>query len=253
MQETKKSALSIKDLTVELDNHTILDHVNLDVPIGNTTAIIGPNGAGKSILLKAILRLIPKKSGIIKIYGTDHTKYRKVAPLISYIPQRIAIDRNFPLTTEGLFELKSPRPLGMHPTERARMHELLTTVGIPHLLKQRLSVLSGGQLQRVMLAYSLMDHPKLLLMDEPYAGIDVQGQETIYALLARIREEEHITMIMVSHELEIVMQYANQVLCLNKKILCSGVPREVLTTELLHQMYGSPISHFEHTTHTHAS
>ncbi len=251
MHHPSRPAIEVKDLTVELEGHVILDNVSFTVPVGNATAIIGPNGAGKSVLLKAVLRLLPKKSGMVQLFGTDHSNYRKIAPLISYIPQRFTIDHNFPVTTEELFSLKSPRPLGMHPTERVRMHELLSTVGVSHLLKKRLSMLSGGQLQRVLLAYSLMDHPKLLLMDEPYAGIDVHGQETIYALLARIRQEERITMVMVSHELEIVMQYAEQVLCLSKKILCAGAPQHVLTTELLHQMYGTPISHFQHEPHAH--
>lgn len=245
------SALEVKEVTVELDGHLILDAVSFTVPVGSTTAIIGPNGAGKTVLAKTILRLVPKKSGTIRVFGIDHANYKKIAPLISYIPQRLEIDRNFPLTTEELFMLKSPRSIGMHPTERARMEELVSMVGVSHLLEKPLSVLSGGQLQRVLLAYSLMDHPKLLIMDEPYAGIDVHGQETVYALLARIRKEEHITMVMISHELEIVMQYAEQVLCLSKKILCAGAPQQVLTTELLHKMYGTPIGHFKHEPHLH--
>lgn len=239
-------ALEVSDLTVELGGHTVIDNISFTVPAGSTTAIIGPNGAGKSVLLKTILRLLPKTSGHVHLFGTEHEKYQQVAPLISYIPQVISFDRTFPLTVQGLFSLKSSRPLGMSQTESGRAAELLDMVGASHLADHRVSVLSGGQLQRVLLAYSLMDQPKILLLDEPAAGIDVQGQETVYPLLARIQKEEGLTMVIVSHELQIVVEYANQVLCLNKKILCSGIPHKVLTNETLRQMYGAPISHFSH-------
>lgn len=242
-------ALEVENLSVTLSSHPILENVSFTIPHGQTTAIIGPNGAGKSILLKAILRLIPKKEGSVKVYGTPHERYRKVAPLLSYIPQHLDFDRHFPLTIKGLFSLKSPRPLGLSATEHQRTQDLLRLVGMEKFIDHRLSTLSDGQLQRVLIGYSLMDHPQLLILDEPSAGIDVQGQETIYALLKRIQKEEGLTMILVSHELDIVMQYAKQVLCLNKKLLCAGVPREVLSNQLLEEMYGMPVGHFVHQQH----
>lgn len=239
-------ALTVENLTVELAGHTIIDNISFTVATGSTAAIIGPNGAGKSVLLKTILRLLPKTSGHVHIFGIEHERYQRVAPLISYIPQMIDFDQTFPLTVQGLFSLKSPRPLGMSSVETQRAAELLDFVGASHLANQRLSVLSGGQLQRVLLAYSLMDQPKLLLLDEPAAGIDAQGQETIYPLLARIQKEQRLTMIIVSHELQIIMQYATQVLCLNKKILCSGIPQKALSNATLQRMYGAPVGHFAH-------
>ncbi len=243
------NALTVSNLTVELDGYTILENISFAVPIGSITAIIGPNGAGKSVLLKCMLKLLPKKSGEIQFFGINHENYRKVAPVISYIPQYFDFDRTFPLTVGGLFSLKSPRLIGMNGVERQRMHDLLAMVGATHLIGKRLSVLSGGQLQRIMLAYSLMDEPKILFLDEPAAGIDMQGQETIYPLLARIHKEERITLVIVSHELQIVMNYATQVLCLNKKLLCSGVPEKALTNEILQQMYGGEVGHFRHDHH----
>lgn len=239
-------AIEAKNLRVTLDDHDILENISFSIPQGSTTAIIGPNGAGKSILVKSILRLIPKSGGEVKIFGTDHKQYRKVAPLVSYIPQYLDFDRDFPLTVEGLFTLKSGRPLGMTTVERERMKDLLHLVGMADHIHKKISVLSGGQLQRTLIAYSLMDHPKLLFMDEPSAGIDVHGQETIYSLLKRIQEEEHITMVLVSHELDIVMQYASQVLCLNKELLCAGIPKKVLTNEILERMYGVQVGHVTH-------
>lgn len=243
-------ALEIKNVTVALGGHTIIKNISLTAEIGSTTAIIGPNGAGKSILLKSILRLVPIASGTVQIFGHDHSHVRAVAPLISYVPQVVDFDRDFPLTVQGLFALKSKQFFGLNQAEKSRMNRLLAMVGASHLVSKRLSVLSGGQLQRVLLAHSLMDHPRLLLLDEPAAGIDAQGQETMYPLLNRIKAEEKLTLVIISHELQIVMQYADQVLCLNKTIVCSGVPHQVLTTETLQRMYGSPMGYF--TDHHHA-
>jgi ABC-type Mn2+/Zn2+ transport system ATPase subunit len=247
MKET--SALTVKDLTVELDSHTILESLNFSVESGTTTAIIGPNGAGKSILFKTILGLVPKKSGTIHIFGNNHEKYHQVAPFLSYIPQRLDFDPTFPLTVAGLFSLKSKQLIGNSTNDKHRIAHLLHTVKAAHLLNQRLGTLSGGQLQRILLAYSLMDNPRLLLLDEPAAGIDTQGQETIYPLLARIQKEKNLTMIIISHELHVVMQYANQVLCLNKTILCSGQPSHILSNETISEMYGTPMGHFNHDNH----
>lgn len=243
-------ALDVKDLSVIIDDHAIIEHITFSVDIESITAIIGPNGAGKSILLKAILGLIPKTHGTVTLLGVDSSRYQAIAPDISYIPQRLEFDRDFPLTVEGLFTLKSSRLLGLKAADKERMARLLNLVNMRSHQHKRLSVLSGGQLQRVLIAYSLMDHPKLLFLDEPSAGIDISGQETIYELLHRIKDEEHLTMVLVSHELDVVMQYADNVLCLNKELLCSGVPQEVLSQEVLQKMYGAPVKHFSHHHHS---
>lgn len=243
-------ALEVKNLSVELSSHKILDNLTFQVEVGSTTAIIGPNGAGKSILLKAILHLIPKTSGEVKIFGVPHERFRDVVSQVSYIPQHLDFEREFPLTVEELFALKSKSVFGMKKEDKDRMEYLLHMVGMSMHHGKQISQLSGGQLQRMLIAYSLMDTPRLLILDEPSAGIDVQGQETMYALLKRIQKEEHLTMILVSHELDVVMEYADQVLCLNTKLVCAGVPRKVLTNEVLQEMYSMPVGHFLHN-HSH--
>lgn len=242
----KPAALDVRNLSVYIQHHQILKNISFSVPAGSTTAILGPNGAGKSILLKTILGLVPKSQGTITIFGSDHLKRKKVSKLISYIPQKLQLDHTFPLTVAGLFSLKSKRPIGLKIGEDQKMHELLDLVGLPNRTTQRLNTLSGGQLQRVLLAYSLMDDPKFLLLDEPSVGIDVLGQDTIYTLLEKIQKQKDITMLIVSHELDVVMRYASQVVCLNKEMLCHGIPKEVLSSEMLHQMYGGPVGVFSH-------
>ena len=244
-----ENALDVKNLTVELGGHHVLENISFSVPAGTTCAIIGPNGAGKSVLVKAILRLLPKISGEVTMFNTPHEKYRQIARQVSYVPQRLELDRAFPLTVRGLFSLKSHQPLGMSSADKEHMQHLLTLVGAQNHLDRRLTDLSGGQLQRVMIAYSLMDRPKLLFLDEPAAGIDVAGQETVYALLQRIEAQEHLTIVFISHELDVVMHYADQVVCLNQKMLCAGPPDEALTTEVLHEMYQMPTKHYHHHHH----
>ena len=243
---TTDSAIDASHLRVTLDDHTIIDDVSFSVPVGQTTAIIGPNGAGKSVLLKSLLGLIPLAAGRVTFWGTDHRQWRAIAPRVAYIPQSIEIDHAFPLTVRGLFALKSPSFIGLSEARVERMQELLAMVGMAESDQALLHTLSGGQLQRVMLAYSLLNEPELLVLDEPSAGIDAQGQENIYALLERIQQEEQLTLLLVSHELDIVMRYSEQVLCLNKKLVCSGAPHEVLSNEVLREMYGGPIGHFHH-------
>lgn len=240
-------AINVQNLTVTLGGHKIIDNVSFLAPAGETTALIGPNGAGKTVLVKALLRLIPKDSGRVEFFGVSHQKYRQVAPRISYIPQSLDLESTMPLTVKGLFMLTTKQLWGRTRQESDRAEELLNLVGIHDKLTARLSTLSGGQLQRVFIAYSLMRRPQLIILDEPSAGIDISGQESIYSLLERIQALEHLTLFLISHELDIVMQYASQVLCLNRQLLCAGAPREVLSNEMLTKMYGSPVGHFTHT------
>jgi len=240
------AAITVTELTVMLEGHTIIDNVSFTVPAGETTAIIGPNGAGKSVLLKSMLGLIPAAHGTVSILETENTSLARIAPRLSYIPQSLKIDPAFPLTIAGLFSLKSPRMVGATPAEAERMSELLALVGMKGREHLRLATLSGGQLQRILLAYSLVSEPELLLLDEPSAGVDTHGQESLYALLERIQSERQLTLLLVSHELDIVMRYANHVLCLNQSLLCEGLPSDVLTGEMLTEMYGHPVRHFDH-------
>ena len=251
MPSLPDTAIKVSQLSVVLNNHQLLEDISFTVNAGDTVAIIGPNGAGKSILLKTILRLIPKKSGTIEIFGQNHERYAHVAPLISYIPQHLNFEDNFPLTVMGLFMLKSRRRLGSSREERTRATELLTEVGMSGFNQAPLSSLSGGQLQRVLIAYSLMDSPRIIFMDEPVSGIDTKGQETVYNLLTRLQAQHHLTLVLVSHELDIVLRFADQVVCLNQKLYCVGAPHHVLSNEVLEKMYGTQVDHQAHIHHSH--
>lgn len=233
------NALDVHHLTVDLGGRRVLDDLSLSVAEGETAAIIGPNGAGKSVLLKAILRLIPKTSGEVRMFGIPHETYAKIAPLVSYVPQFVTVDRNFPLTVEEFMSLK-----GYGGTER-RGH-CLQLVGAEDFRHARLGTLSGGQLQRAFLAFSLVDHPRLLFLDEPSSGIDVGAEETIYNLIRRVSAEERMTVILVSHDIDIVAGFAQHVFCLNRQLLCSGPPAAVLTEATLRRAYGPHVGVYAH-------
>lgn len=232
-------ALDVHHLTVDLGGRRVVDDISLSIDEGETAAIIGPNGAGKSVFLKAVLRLLPKHDGEVRIFGIPHEEYARVAPLVSYVPQFVSVERSFPLTVDELFALKRARD----PERRARA---LAIVGAESLRGSRLSTLSGGQLQRVLLAFALVDRPRLLFLDEPSSGIDVGAEETIYNLIRRVSREEKMTVVLVSHDIDIVAGFAQSVFCLNRQLLCAGPPAAVLTEETLRRAYGPDVGVYAH-------
>ncbi|MBI2096685.1 MAG: ATP-binding cassette domain-containing protein, partial [Candidatus Sungbacteria bacterium] len=165
---------------------------------------------------------------------------------IGYVPQRFHVAKTVPLTVREFFLLHEPSFLFAGKLFDRKIRRALAMVKVdPHNLTERLGNLSGGELQRVLIAWALYDRPNILLFDEPTAGIDVSGEETIYNLLHSLQDQLGITIILVSHELNVVYRYATFVLCLNKKLLCFGEPHTVLTAEQLKELYGQP-THYHH-------
>lgn len=230
--------LSVTGLKVEFDGHVILDDINFSIKRDDTLAIIGPNGAGKSVLFKALLGLIPY---VGKIEWAADAK-------IGYVPQKLSVPKDVPLTA-GEF-------LGFKEKDHMRIHEVLEEVGFQksashihndhRVMKTRLGALSGGELQRVLIANALLDNPNILLFDEPTAGVDVAGEETIYGLIHKLQAKADLTIIFISHELQVVNKYANNVLCLNKEKLCFGPPLQVIDKQTLAKMYGEEVHLYQH-------
>jgi len=240
------SLLSVNNVSVTLDRHPILRDITFAVEKGEVLAIVGPNGAGKSILLKTLLGLIPHQ-GKIRWHGD---------PKIGYVPQHLAIEKDFPLSVGEFMAMKEPN--------REKVVEVLTSVGMhghhskghqeTHILDQRLGWLSGGQLQRVLIAWTIIDDPDVLLYDEPTSGIDVGGEETIYHLLKKLQEKEKMAILLISHDLNIVYRYANNVMCINKQMVCFGMPTKVLDDKALASLYGGQAGLYKHdhkSTHAH--
>lgn len=232
--------LSVKNLTVTLSGRKIIDKVSFDVESGHVLAVVGPNGSGKSTLMKALLELLPYQ-GTVR-WG------KKVK--IGYVPQQFDFDRSFPLTVRELFLLRSKHSFWM-PSQRVakEITTALKTVGAERLLDSRIGGLSGGELQRVLIAYSLMEKPDILFFDEPSSGIDVGGEETVYSLIDRLVQKTGLTVFLISHDLDVVFRSASRVLCINQKLVCEGIPREVLTGEMLARLYGGEMTTREHHHH----
>ena len=235
--------LTVENLSVAFDGNEVIKNLSFSVDKGDALAIVGPNGAGKSVLLKAALGLIPHSG---KAEWKEGIK-------ISYAPQKFYIDKDLPLSVEEFLKFKNK--------DMNKVIDVLEAVGIPakahphmidrhhlkeHIAKQRVGLLSGGQLQRILVAWSLLDNPDVLLFDEPTAGIDVGGEETIYKLLKKLKDERNLTILLVSHDLNVVFKYATNVMCINKEMICYGTPATVLDPASLAKLYGGEISFYKH-------
>jgi zinc transport system ATP-binding protein len=217
-----KILLKVEDLSVILDGQKIIKDVSFELKPEEVLAIVGPNGAGKTVLLKSLLGLFPIQSGKIEW-----------SPGVScgYLPQRFHIDHYLPMTVEEFLKLK--------PNPKYSIDEVLELVGIgKDWLHKNLAIFSSGQLQKILLAWAVIDQPQVLLFDEPTENVDVVAQESIYDLLHHLQDALKISIIIISHDLTIVYRYANQVLCLNHAMTCYGEPREILSTKTLSELYG---------------
>ena len=222
--------LRINDLSVKIGNATILENITLHAHCGEMIAVIGPNGAGKSTLLKAILGQ-QEYSGIIS-FSVPGQRTRK--PAIGYVPQSPSFDPGDPITVADLFACcmsKRPAFFGLSKKMRSKVLECLERVHGEALIDKRVGTLSGGELQRVLLALALEPLPNILILDEPLSGVDVEGMAMLMDMLDEIRQVYDLSILMTTHDFTTMEQYADHVVLLDKQILCSGTPKEVLSSQ----------------------
>ncbi len=235
--------LEVKNLTVKYGDFTALDKVSFSLERNETLAILGPNGAGKSTLFKCILGLVDFEGEII---------WEGKKPKIGYVPQRLDFDKTIPITVLEFILLYSHSKKDFwFPSNRVKekVKKTLNYVGAEKLLERKIGSLSSGQFQRVLIARALFNEPELLLFDEPTADIDVEGEMTIYPLLKKLSKELSFSLIIISHDLHIVLDFADKVICLNKKKMCFGVPKSVLTPDQLNKLYGGGVGFYVHHSH----
>ncbi len=235
-----KKLISINNLGVSFDGRTVLENITFDVEAGDILAIIGPNGAGKTVLLKSIL-------GLNKNYSGGIVWHQR--PEVGYVPQRIYFDKDFPLTVKEFFLLEvGGRSSFWLPTPDVvgEVRKQLQEVKAAHLINERLGTLSQGEMQRVLIARSLLENPKLIFFDEPASGVDISAEETVYNLLHELYLKNNLTLVLISHELNIVYRFATKVICLNKNLICQGLPSEVLNPETLHKIFGHHTGVYKH-------
>lgn len=240
--------VTLRGLRVEFSGRAVLDGVDADLIRGKVTALIGLNGSGKTTLLRAVVREYPFRGEIRFHCGHDHS--RPTPEHIGYVPQKLILEARLPLTVRdflGLALSRRPLFLGISRAVNEKIGRLLERVGMADRIDRPVEKLSGGELQRVLLALALEPHPELLLLDEPAAGIDFKDQQKFYDLIAELNEKLGVTVLLVSHELSMVSRHADHVLCLRDgKIQCQGPPEQILTPDNLALTFGTDMQAFHH-------
>jgi zinc transport system ATP-binding protein len=214
--------IAVENLFVRFGGADILADVSLALHPGEIVTIVGPNGSGKSTLLRAILGLIPPAMGSV-------TRAKNLR--LGYVPQRLHIDRPMPMTARRFLSL----PKRCSDQEAAHV---LARCGVAGVGAQQLADLSGGQLQRVLLARALLNQPDLLILDEPTQGLDQSGEAAFYQLIAEVRRDTGAAVLLVSHDLHVVMAASDRVICLNGHICCEGAPDVVRDAPEYRALFG---------------
>jgi zinc transport system ATP-binding protein len=210
----------IDRLSYAYSGNLVLDNISFTIDEGDILGIIGPNGAGKTTLFSCMLGLLDDYTGTIKILGDDIKKKNgKVFKSIGYIPQKKTIEQNFPATVEEIVSL-GITTIGK--TSKEKIALALETVGLLAQKDSRVGELSGGQQQRVLIAKAMVNNPKLLILDEPVTGIDLEMQNRFYSLLKKLNQENKITIIWASHDLDAVNRFATSVACINRSMFFHG-------------------------------
>ncbi|MFZ5451821.1 MAG: ABC transporter ATP-binding protein [Thermodesulfobacteriota bacterium] len=236
-------AVLIEHLQVSFGPRPVLQDLSLEVAEGAFFIIIGPNSAGKTTLLKTMAGSVKPQQGRVEVWGAAVDRYAKrdLARLVAVVPQRVPTD--IPFTVQEVVLMgRSPHIgwLGLEkPMDLELAAEAMKTTDITHLARRPLQQLSGGELQRVIIARALCQQPRLLLLDEPTAALDPAHQVNIMDLMARLKEDRGLTIVMVSHDLNLAAMYGDQLLLLKEgRRISSGSPKEVLTYEQLERAYG---------------
>lgn len=228
---SKETLLSVENLSLRMQQTDILKGVSFSVKRGEYVALIGPNGSGKTSLLKIILGLYGPSSGHFKLHTSE----------IGYVPQKLDIDKTIPISVEEFLKVYHP-DFGKIEGD----YDVLSSLDAKKLLKKKLGVLSGGELQKILIANAVLRKPSLLLLDEPTAGIDAIGEKYFYEYMQKYIEECNASVVLVSHDMHMVYQYASQVLCLKVSLQCQGTPDEVTSCNAFQDMFGASTTHFHH-------
>jgi ABC-type Mn2+/Zn2+ transport system ATPase subunit len=224
--------LQIRDLSVRYESLLALDRVSLQVAPGERVAVIGPNGAGKSTLFKVIAGVLPVTSGEVKVAG-----YKPGGHIcIAYLPQRSQVDWNFPVSVSDVVMMGRIGKLGLFRWPKRgdweTVHQCLELVNMSHLAKRQISELSGGQQQRMFIARALAQEAELMLMDEPFTGLDVRSQEDILNILGELKGRG-VTVLASTHDLNLAGEHFERVVLLNHRVIGFGPPEQVFTPEQL--------------------
>ena len=217
-----EALIRLEGVAVSFNGQAVLDDVQLSVHPGEIVTLIGPNGAGKTTLVRVVLGLLQPERGSVR---------RTPRLRIGYMPQKLHVDATLPLSVLRFLRL-------VPGVDRKRALAALAEVGAEQVIDSPLQSISGGEMQRVLLARALLREPQLLVLDEPVQGVDVAGQAELYRLISRLRERHGCGVLMVSHDLHLVMSATDQVVCLNRHVCCSGHPEQVSGDPAFIELFG---------------
>jgi len=239
--------IEIKDVSFSFGGDMVLENVSFVIQKGDYVGVIGPNGGGKTTLLKILVGLLSPKSGTVTVSGMSPDVSRRTFE-IGYVPQRAAQDvPSFPVTVYEIVESGRIAKKGlfdrMREADEAAIEKALAVAGIANLKDVLMSNLSGGQRQRAYMARALAGEPKILILDEPFVGVDVATQKEFYAFLRELNEKHGLTIIFVSHDIDVVTQEAKSILCLNRGLLCFGSSQLLKEPHVAEMLYGKKITH----------
>jgi ABC-type Mn2+/Zn2+ transport system ATPase subunit len=231
-------SLDLREVSVGYGDRPALEAVSLSIPHGAQAAVIGPNGAGKSALFKALVGLLPLQGGTMLVHGRPPAEYREP---VAYVPQREEVDWRFPVTVQDVVSMgRYGRGRWMRKLsgrDRNIVDQSLVRLGIAELAKRPIGDLSGGQQQRVFLARALAQEPHILLLDEPFTGVDIATREAIFALLSDLRDRS-VTVLLSTHDLDLASERFDLVVLLNRRLVSVGAPEEVFTAQNLQEAFG---------------
>lgn len=242
--------IEVKNLNFSYNNISVLENISFAIEPGDYVGILGPNGGGKTTLLKILVGLLKPKSGEIKIFGQDLNKIKNRS-VIGYVPQRIAQDNvAFPATVYEIVESGLITKKGLwgniSPADHDAIEHALQITNITDLKYRLMSQLSGGQRQRVYLARSLASDPKILILDEPFVGVDPNSQKDFYNFLKNLNTKQGITILIVSHDIDTITSEIKSILALNQSLFCFGAKEIIHEEDMIKKIYGQSITHIHH-------
>ncbi len=237
-----KPIIRASDVSFSYREKPALAGINIDVLPGDYLGVIGPNGGGKTTLLKLVLGLVRPASGSVELFGRPAAGFREWSR-IGYVPQKAtSVESRFPFTVEEVVAFGRVDRVGMLRRFKAADREAVTrALAEVNMLPQRgalLSELSGGQQQRVFIAKGLVSDPDILILDEPTVGVDIESQDEFYHLLSRLNREQGITLVVVSHDIDVIANEVKSVACLNQTLICHGTPLEFIKGDYMEKLYG---------------
>ena len=237
-----KAIISLRDVSFSFDDRPVLEHINLDINQGDYLGIIGPNGGGKTTILKLMLGLLRPAAGAVELFGRPVKEFRDWFR-IGYVPQKAtSFESRFPFTVEEVVSLgRIPRAGLFHrlgDDDRKAVAEALERVQLLPQRKELVTELSGGQQQRVFIAKGLVADPAVLILDEPTVGVDVESQDEFYHLLSQLNVEHGITMVLVSHDVDVIANEVSVLACVNQTLICHGEPLSIMEGDQLDKVYG---------------